>query len=54
MGCVGNGPGEASDADVGIAGGKGEAALFKKGQVVCKIPEEQVVSRLIEEIKALQ
>ena len=54
MGCVVNGPGEAADADVGIAGGKGEAALFKKGQVVCKIPEEEVVARLIEEIKALQ
>lgn len=54
MGCVVNGPGEAADADVGIAGGKGEAVLFKKGQIVCKIPEEELVKRLIEEIKALQ
>ena len=54
MGCVVNGPGEASDADVGIAGGKGEAVLFKKGQIVEKIPENELVSRLIEEIKALQ
>ena len=54
MGCVVNGPGEAADADVGIAGGKGEAVLFKKGQIVCKLPEDQLVSRLIEEIKAMQ
>ena len=54
MGCVVNGPGEAADADVGIAGGKGEAVLFKKGQILCKVPEEELVDRLIEEIKAMQ
>ena len=54
MGCVVNGPGEAADADVGIAGGKGEAVLFKRGQILCKVPEEDLVDRLIEEIKAMQ
>ena len=53
MGCVVNGPGEAREADIGIAGGKGEAVLIKKGIVVEKIPEENIVERLIEEIKKL-
>ena len=53
MGCVVNGPGEASEADIGIAGGKGEALLFKKGQIVRKIPEESVIDALIEEIKKM-
>jgi (E)-4-hydroxy-3-methylbut-2-enyl-diphosphate synthase len=51
MGCVVNGPGEAREADIGIAGGRGEAVLIKKGEVVAKIPEGDVVERLIEEIK---
>ncbi len=51
MGCVVNGPGEAREADVGIAGGKGEAVLIKKGQIVRKISEAEIVSCLIEEIK---
>ncbi|MBQ5816610.1 MAG: flavodoxin-dependent (E)-4-hydroxy-3-methylbut-2-enyl-diphosphate synthase [Oscillospiraceae bacterium] len=50
MGCVVNGPGEASDADIGIAGGDKCAVLFKKGQIVCKIPENEIVSRLVSEI----
>jgi (E)-4-hydroxy-3-methylbut-2-enyl-diphosphate synthase len=53
MGCVVNGPGEAREADIGIAGGKGEAVLIKKGIVVEKIPEDNLVERLIEEIKKL-
>ena len=53
MGCVVNGPGEASEADIGIAGGKGEALLFKKGQIVKKIPEDRVIEELIEEIKKM-
>ena len=51
MGCAVNGPGEAREADVGIAGGVGEALLFEKGEVICKIPEEDVVSALIARIK---
>ena len=53
MGCVVNGPGEAREADIGIAGGKGEAVLIKKGVIVEKIPESDVVERLIKEIKNL-
>jgi len=53
MGCVVNGPGEASDADVGIAGGVKEGLLFKKGQPVCKVPQEKIVDVLIEEMEKL-
>ncbi|MDD5766204.1 MAG: flavodoxin-dependent (E)-4-hydroxy-3-methylbut-2-enyl-diphosphate synthase, partial [Candidatus Marinimicrobia bacterium] len=51
MGCVVNGPGEARTADVGIASGKGEALLFRKGEIVEKIPESSAVDRLMEEIE---
>ncbi len=51
MGCVVNGPGEAREADIGIAGGKGEAVLIRKGEIVEKISEGDIVSRLIDEIK---
>ncbi|MBE6638279.1 MAG: flavodoxin-dependent (E)-4-hydroxy-3-methylbut-2-enyl-diphosphate synthase [Ruminococcaceae bacterium] len=51
MGCVVNGPGEAGDADFGIAGGVGEAVLFKKGKIVCKIPEDCIVSTLLGELE---
>jgi len=51
MGCVVNGPGEAAEAELGVAGGSGEAVLFKKGRIIKKIPEEVIVSALIEEIK---
>lgn len=53
MGCVVNGPGEASDADIGIAGGDGCAVLFKKGEIIGKIPESEIVSRLLAEIENL-
>lgn len=53
MGCVVNGPGEASDADIGIAGGDGCAVLFKKGVVVGKIPEDRIVDALMEEINRM-
>ena len=53
MGCVVNGPGEAREADIGIAGGKGEAVLIKRGEIVCKIPEDNIVGTLIEEIKRM-
>ena len=49
MGCVVNGPGEAREADFGIAGGKGEGILFRKGKIVCKIPEEQLLEALVQE-----
>ena len=50
MGCVVNGPGEAKEADIGIAGGKGEGLLIKKGQVVRKLPESELLSTLREEL----
>ena len=53
MGCVVNGPGEAREADIGVAGGKGEAVLIKKGVIVEKIAEDNIVERLISEIKKL-
>ena len=53
MGCVVNGPGEAREADIGIAGGKGEGVILKKGQVICKVPEEQLLPRLLQEIEAM-
>lgn len=51
MGCVVNGPGEAREADLGIAGGKGEGLLIKKGEVVRKVPEEQLLSVLQDELE---
>ena len=53
MGCAVNGPGEAREADIGIAGGIGEGLLFKKGQTVRKIKEDMLVSELIREIKLM-
>lgn len=51
MGCVVNGPGEAREADIGIAGGKGEGLLIKKGEVVRKMPENQLLAALEEELR---
>ena len=51
MGCVVNGPGEAREADYGLAGGRGEAALFRRGEVVCKVPEDRMVDALMEMIE---
>ena len=53
MGCVVNGPGEAREADIGIAGGKDEAVLFRHGEIVKKIPAKDAVSTLIAEINLL-
>lgn len=50
MGCAVNGPGEAKNADIGVAGGKGEAILFKKGQIIRKIKEENIIAELKKEI----
>ncbi len=53
MGCAVNGPGEAREADIGIAGGDGCALIFKKGEIICKLPEDQVIDRLIKEIEMM-
>jgi (E)-4-hydroxy-3-methylbut-2-enyl-diphosphate synthase len=53
MGCVVNGPGEAREADVGIAGGRHQGVLFRKGQLVRKVPEKDMASVLIEEVKKI-
>jgi len=50
MGCVVNGPGEAREADVGIAGGRGQGLLFKKGERVAKIPESELLEHLLREV----
>ena len=51
MGCVVNGPGEAREADLGIAGGKGEGLIFKKGEILRKVEESRLIDELIKEIK---
>ncbi len=53
MGCIVNGPGEAAAADIGIAGGKGEGMLFRKGKSLYKVPEENLVDALMAEIDKL-
>lgn len=53
MGCAVNGPGEASDADVGVACGRGQALLFRHGEVVRKVPEAEIIDALMEEIERL-
>ena len=54
MGCPVNGPGEAREADFGIAGGKGCGLLFKKGKVIRSVPEEQLIDALMEEIEKFE
>lgn len=53
MGCAVNGPGEAAAADIGIAGGNGEGLLFRKGEILYKVPQEQLVDALLAEIEKL-
>ena len=53
MGCVVNGPGEASAADIGIAGGKQCGVIFKKGEIIRKLPEKDLLSGLLEEIEKM-
>jgi (E)-4-hydroxy-3-methylbut-2-enyl-diphosphate synthase len=53
MGCVVNGPGEAKEADIGIAGGDGCAVMFRKGEILRKIPENSIVEELLKEIEKL-
>jgi (E)-4-hydroxy-3-methylbut-2-enyl-diphosphate synthase len=54
LGCAVNGPGEAREADIGIAGGAGEGLLFRNGKTVRKVPEDQIVDALIEEIAVIE
>lgn len=53
MGCAVNGPGEAREADIGVAGGVGEGLIFKKGEVLRKVPESEIIPALMEEIAKL-
>lgn len=53
MGCVVNGPGEAREADIGIAGGDGNGLIFKKGEILRKVPEDQIVDELMKEIEKM-
>ncbi len=53
MGCVVNGPGEAREADIGIAGGDGCGLVFKKGEIICKVSEDKLVDALIDEIEKM-
>ena len=53
MGCVVNGPGEAREADIGIAGGIGEGLLFRKGDIIKKVSEDKIVDELFDEIKKI-
>ena len=53
MGCAVNGPGEAREADIGIAGGDGCALIFKKGEIIRKVSEEDIISELLKEIELL-
>jgi (E)-4-hydroxy-3-methylbut-2-enyl-diphosphate synthase len=50
MGCAVNGPGEAKEADLGVAGGIGEGLIIKKGQIVKKVPEDKLLDALKEEL----
>lgn len=53
MGCAVNGPGEAKEADIGIAAGKGEALIFKKGEIIKKVKESEILEELFKEIEKL-
>lgn len=53
MGCAVNGPGEAREADIGIAGGDGCGLIFKKGEIIRKVPEEDIVTELLSEIEKM-
>ena len=53
MACMVNGPGEAREADIGIAGGDGGGLVFKKGDILRKVPEDKLVDALLEEVEKL-
>ncbi len=54
LGCVVNGPGEASEADIGVAAGKGVAILYRKGEVVRRVKEDEIVAAVLEEVERFQ
>ena len=53
MGCAVNGPGEAKEADIGIAGGDGIGLLFKKGEIIRRVPEVRLLEELMQEIERM-
>ena len=53
MGCAVNGPGEAREADIGIAGGDGVGLIFKKGEIIRKVPEDRLIDELIREVEKI-
>ena len=53
MGCAVNGPGEAREADIGIAGGNGEGLIFKRGEIIRKVSEDRIIDELMKEIELL-
>lgn len=53
MGCAVNGPGEAKEADIGIAGGNGVGLIFKKGEIIRKVPEDKLIEELVKEVELL-
>ncbi|MBO6065781.1 MAG: flavodoxin-dependent (E)-4-hydroxy-3-methylbut-2-enyl-diphosphate synthase, partial [Lachnospiraceae bacterium] len=53
MGCPVNGPGEAKEADIGIAGGKGEGLIFRNGEILRKVPEDRLLAELKAELDAM-
>ena len=53
MGCAVNGPGEAREADIGIAGGKGEGLIFKRGEILRKVPQDKLVDELMKEMESM-
>ena len=54
MGCIVNGPGEAREADIGIAGGDGVGILFRKGEVIKKVPQDRLVDALLVEVDKIE
>ena len=53
MGCIVNGPGEAREADIGVAGGDGCGLIFRKGEILRKVPESEIISSLLDEIEKM-
>ena len=54
MGCVVNGPGEAREADIGVAGGRGKGIIFKKGEIVKRVPEDELLAVFMDELKTME
>jgi (E)-4-hydroxy-3-methylbut-2-enyl-diphosphate synthase len=52
MGCIVNGPGEAREADIGIAGSRGRGILFRKGKIVKRLPEKKLLNALLDELRS--